>query len=356
MVKKNIPVTLSDVARLAGVSKAVASRALSGKNRPISADKKARVLEAAESLGYVANPFAQSLSSNETGLIAIVVNHISDVSDLTLFDSLIQAIQSIGKQALFVRLQSLQDIDDLQKNAFIQRVDAALILSDLIEPELAESLFYTNNVIMLNGKSQELGYSVKVNEEPGIKSAIAHARNRGITQAVLIAGRKSSANEADRVSHYLNHFNQNKIELVSSAFCNYSYDDALAHLNASDIKNNESIAIFCTSDSMAMAAVDYLKAKNIDAYSHRIFGFDNTEFSRRGDYQFSTIGFDKNEFVQAIIAVITQAQTQIIGNTQTENLGSSAENLESTSTDNKKWLTNPASHLTIKTQFYLNQS
>ena len=43
-------ITIADVARLAGVSKAVASRALSPEPRPVSADKRERVLAAARDL------------------------------------------------------------------------------------------------------------------------------------------------------------------------------------------------------------------------------------------------------------------------------------------------------------------
>ncbi|WED29370.1 LacI family transcriptional regulator [Vibrio sp. DW001] len=341
MDKKIRTPTLADVATLAGVSKAVASRALSGKNRPISADKKTRVLQAAETLGYVANPFAQSLANNETGLVAIVVNHISDVSDLTLFDSLIQSIQAIGKRALFVRLKSLDDIKALQKNSFVQYVDAALIFSDLIEPTLAESLFFTNNIIMLNGKSQQDGYSVKVNEEPGILSAVHYAQSIGVTRAILIAGRQSSVTEKQRVSHYLQQFNANEIELISSTFCNYSYDDALNYLQSSDISDSSNLGVFCTSDSMAMAAVDYFNLKALP-HNHCIFGFDNTEFSRRGNYQFSTIGYNKHDFVQAIISIVDHVQS------------SQGININHKETDNRKWLPLKESHWVIETQFYLN--
>ncbi|MDB5536016.1 MAG: periplasmic binding protein/LacI transcriptional regulator, partial [Devosia sp.] len=54
--------TISDVAQLAGVSRAVASRALSTEKRPVSADKRERVIKAAEELGYQPNLLAQSLT------------------------------------------------------------------------------------------------------------------------------------------------------------------------------------------------------------------------------------------------------------------------------------------------------
>ena len=79
--------TIADVARLAGVSRAVASRALASKPRPVSADKRQRVIAAAASLGYRPNLLAQSLTTKTVNLVAVVVNHIHDLSDLDLFEA-----------------------------------------------------------------------------------------------------------------------------------------------------------------------------------------------------------------------------------------------------------------------------
>jgi LacI family transcriptional regulator len=64
--------TLADVAALAGVSKATASRALS---RPelVLPETAGRVLAAAEHLGFVANRAARQLARGRSGLIALVV-------------------------------------------------------------------------------------------------------------------------------------------------------------------------------------------------------------------------------------------------------------------------------------------
>jgi DNA-binding LacI/PurR family transcriptional regulator len=72
-------ITIADVARLAGVSKAVASRALSSEPRPVSADKRERVLGAARELGFHANLLAQSLTTKTVNVVAVVVNHIHDL-------------------------------------------------------------------------------------------------------------------------------------------------------------------------------------------------------------------------------------------------------------------------------------
>ena len=64
--------TLEEVARLAGVSRATASRAINGGNR-VSAQAQNAVDEAVRALGYTPNPAARSLVTRRTDSVALVV-------------------------------------------------------------------------------------------------------------------------------------------------------------------------------------------------------------------------------------------------------------------------------------------
>lgn len=68
-------VTLSDVAASAGVSMSTASRALNGSGY-VAADVKARVLGAAETLGYVPNEHARSLKAQQSTTIGLLVSDL----------------------------------------------------------------------------------------------------------------------------------------------------------------------------------------------------------------------------------------------------------------------------------------
>jgi DNA-binding LacI/PurR family transcriptional regulator len=70
-MSQNTP-TLDDVAKVAGVSRASASRALSGSG-PASQRMRERVHAAAEKLGFVANPAAQALARSKANAIALVI-------------------------------------------------------------------------------------------------------------------------------------------------------------------------------------------------------------------------------------------------------------------------------------------
>ena len=70
-------VTVTDVARLAGVSAMTVSKALNGRDR-ISPETRARVLAAANELGYVANAAARSLRGGRTDILGLLVQDLSN--------------------------------------------------------------------------------------------------------------------------------------------------------------------------------------------------------------------------------------------------------------------------------------
>ncbi|HET7768996.1 MAG TPA: LacI family DNA-binding transcriptional regulator [Chloroflexota bacterium] len=66
-------VTRDDVARRAGVSVATVSYVLNAGPKPVSADKRRRVLEAVTQLGYRPNAIARSLRARRTNILGLIV-------------------------------------------------------------------------------------------------------------------------------------------------------------------------------------------------------------------------------------------------------------------------------------------
>ncbi|WAL63631.1 LacI family DNA-binding transcriptional regulator [Amycolatopsis cynarae] len=71
-------VTLSDVARAAGVSLATASRVLNGSTRTVGAALRQRVLDTAEKLNYAPNAAAQAMVRGHLNVVGVVVHDITD--------------------------------------------------------------------------------------------------------------------------------------------------------------------------------------------------------------------------------------------------------------------------------------
>jgi LacI family transcriptional regulator len=70
--------TLADVARVAGVSPATASRIINGSPRRVAQELRDRVLAAVEELQYVPNAHAQLLARSHRSAIGVIVHDVSD--------------------------------------------------------------------------------------------------------------------------------------------------------------------------------------------------------------------------------------------------------------------------------------
>ena len=70
--------SITEVARIAGVSTATASRVVSSADYPVSPATRARVLDAARTLDYVPNALARGLLKSQIPVVAVVVHDITD--------------------------------------------------------------------------------------------------------------------------------------------------------------------------------------------------------------------------------------------------------------------------------------
>ena len=90
---------MADVARLAGVSPMTVSRALRP-NTPASKETRARILKAAEDIGYVLDSTASGLSSRQSGFIAMTIPSINNTNFADTLRGLSEGIKDIGLDLL----------------------------------------------------------------------------------------------------------------------------------------------------------------------------------------------------------------------------------------------------------------
>ena len=84
-----------DVAELAGVSRAAVSRCFTP-GASISAETRARIVKAADQLGYQVNRLASGLIRNETGLVALIASDMATPYRSVLLAALTEAVQQAG--------------------------------------------------------------------------------------------------------------------------------------------------------------------------------------------------------------------------------------------------------------------
>ena len=130
---------LSDVARLADVSKATASRALSGRGY-VSPETRERVIAAAAELGYVVSTNAASLVTGQTRNVGVVIPHINRWYFGDVLEGIESALIAAGYDLTLYRLS--EDSDERRRvfEYFLvrKRVDAVIAVGiELTQHEVA---------------------------------------------------------------------------------------------------------------------------------------------------------------------------------------------------------------------------
>lgn len=189
MPKKRV--TLSDVARLAGLSSAAASMILTGRpDTRLSAEAHRRVHEAAAQLGYRPNVAARALRTDKTRTIAFISDYVATTRYANgLIRGALQAAQEAGHVLLLLEtggepereVQAIEAALDRQVDGIIF---AAMRAREVFVPSLPAAM----RVVMLNGTSSRFGMSVLPDEFEGGRSAVQLLCDADLADGIALIG------------------------------------------------------------------------------------------------------------------------------------------------------------------------
>ncbi len=186
---EKIRVKLEDVARKAGVGNATASRALSGVGK-VSEESRRRILNAAEVLQYRPNRSAQELKGGRSGMIGMVVPHLSDL----FFASCVDAVGTVAmNHASLLVVSATRDRSDLTTDALNQllhhNVDGlVLATSEYLSAAMARSLrAMPIPIVGIDAPLTKAGLpSVLLDNRSGARVATEHLIGHGLQRIVSV--------------------------------------------------------------------------------------------------------------------------------------------------------------------------
>lgn len=184
--------TLRDVAQLAGVHPATASRALNPATRPlVNADTARKVLRAAESIGYQPNPIARSLKTARTSTVGLVIPDLTN----PLFPPIVRGIEDVltpaGYSAWIVNTDNDLAREETQVESLRSRQVEGLIIATARRdhPLLARLHRQGIKMVLVNRRVEGLDLpSVTADDDTGIGLAVTHLAELGHTRIAHLAG------------------------------------------------------------------------------------------------------------------------------------------------------------------------
>jgi LacI family transcriptional regulator len=298
--KPNKRVTMMDVAKAAGCSQATVSVVLNSvTDIKISAELRARVVQAARALGYgLGSPIRRAgLEQLQGGCIGFIVDQLATTPEAVNAiegarhaswenDVTILVAQTLGRaeheRKALERLLRAGAQGIVYMSIFTRRVSLDPVFTDLPVP-----------LVLLNCYVSDNGYpSVVPDERIGGRMATASLVKLGHRRIATIVGESFMEAAQDRLAGYREVLAETKIAfddrlVVEGNWTPTSGFEAMAKLLALE---DRPTAVFCQNDKMAMGCIAAIKEVGLRVPEDiSVIGFDDDELARHMRPQLTTL-------------------------------------------------------------------
>ena len=279
-------VRIGDVATAAGVSITTVSHALNDKGR-LNEETRRHVKEVAERLGYQPSALARGLAGGRTGLIAITVSFVDDVSlAVADFDYFMQVMNAASAAALERGLSlTLLPTDSRRQMLDKLPIDGAIVMDPVPGDEIVNLLEKRRVPVVTTGRRPEGPDDncwVDNDHVAGTRAMIDHLAAQGSDRIALLTGPVLSSYTLDAASAFETRCSELGLEAVIETITDpvsegSGYAAASKQLNSSRPPN----AIYATLDRPALGALLAAEAMSIRVPEDlRIAGCTDSDASR----------------------------------------------------------------------------
>jgi LacI family transcriptional regulator len=291
--------TLAEVARLANVSVASASRALNGiKTQPGTLEQ---VLAAAARVGYVPNASARSLRSKRTGQIAF---SIPDVAN-PVYTSMLRAIQAVARERGYRLVLHSTGADVAEELAILRDlrrrfVDGLILVPINVTPEHVEELSRASAPVVVIGRiPAEVPVDVVgVDSRRGAALAVKHLHAHGRRRIAFVNGPVTTTPGHARRLGYLDALRATGLardDALVEAAEDFTLDaghEAALRLLARARPD----ALLCANDLLAMGAIAALRSAGCEVPADiAVVGMDNSDLGAIAWPALTSVDIGSNE-------------------------------------------------------------
>lgn len=289
--------TIRQVAALAGVSRATASRAING-GHLVSARARAAVEAAIAELGFTPNPVARSLATQRTGSVALIMPEpksriLTDPFFATTIDGLARDLEEADLQLVLFIDRGAGRLDRLAKYLLGGHVDGAVIASHHGQEPLNRMLVESGFPCVFLGRPLDVPESaryVDVDNAAGARLATEHLIDKGYTRIGTVAGPEDMSAGIDRLSGWRQAMAAAGLPDDAVQFGDFTPEGGRRAMTVLLEEHPELDAVFVGSDSMAAGAMGHLAALGRSVPDDlAIVGFDDIGVAQTTDPPLSTV-------------------------------------------------------------------
>ena len=299
--------TISDIAKLANVSKSAVSIVLN-KKKGVSDKTRAKVLETIKRYNYNPNHIAQSLAAKETKSIGLIIKEI----DNPYFAKVMKGVYDTCSQLGYTVLLGSSELSDEKESEIINALMNKRVDGLLISPLQSEESNYTYLINLLNDNyplvilGEVKNYPTNIVDIDNFQAAydaVSYLIGLGHSKIAHFAGPIHSGHGQKRLEGYKQALIDNNIAINNNyilsvePYTSYGYT---AGMELFSKKENLPSAIFCYNDLVAIGLINALTELKIQVPGKiSVIGFDNIDFSKYVKIPLTTIQMPAYEIGKA---------------------------------------------------------
>jgi LacI family transcriptional regulator, galactose operon repressor len=318
---QQLPLTLNEVAKRAGVSRSTVSRVIN--NRPnVDPQTRTKVLAIAESLNYHPNLAARSLAAGQTHILGLVIPMaVAALFTDPYFPLLIQGIASACNAhehsvMLWVAEPEYErsTVRQILRNGLI---DGVIVASAVLDDPIIEALRQDTKPFVLVGRyptDPNVSY-VDVDNVNSAREMVAHLLRLGYRRVATITGPKNHIASADRLQGYLNALRERGLTYDPHLIVESDFTEEGGYAATQRLLPFAPQAVFAFSDALALGALRALREAGQRVPDDvAVAGFDDIPFAARAVPPLTTVRqpIQRAGFLAAetLIDLVNQPQPQ----------------------------------------------
>lgn len=297
-------VTSYDVAKLAGVSQSAVSRCFTP-GKSVSERMRAKIMRAANELGYQPNAIARMLITKRSNLIAVIVSNLSVNPDFTSILS--QHMIERGLNLLFFTLDQDADADRAIEQLWQYRVDGVISAAELSVEQIGVLRERGIPLVFINRLYDVMGAnSVGCDHAEGEGWLIEKLVAAGHSRFGIVAGPEASVVSRMRLRGALDRLAALGCAAPQVVHSDFTYAGGREAMRGLCGGKKRPDAIVCANDLMAIGCIDEarlsLSLKVPDDVS--VVGFDGFAPGQWGGYQLTTVRQPVASMVRAAVDML----------------------------------------------------
>lgn len=300
--------TIIDVARFAGLSKSVVSRAMRG-DPAVSESSRAAVMAAAEELGYRANAVARSLVQRRTYNVGVVVSDLHNIFFAEVLDGLYAAAARLGYRALITTGNRDPIAEERALEQLLElRADGVVLAGSRMSAATVANAARAVPIAMVGSNMRLKRVDVVVDDDfGGAVVAIEHLAGLGHRDIAMIDGGEG-AGAAERRSGYESAMTSARlgshVRVEPGDFTESGGYEAARKLLAA---KHRPTAIFASNDQSAVGALDAVNEAGLRVPEDvSLIGYDNTALAALRHISLTTIHQPRNEIGEIAMKAVVR--------------------------------------------------